>query len=134
MCINVDAASVDELKRYIQTCSAEELKALAQQLGLKTEEPGLAGACTACPFNDGVTEEATEAQNLGCLPSSWDIMEMKRKSGHNWACHDDESRICTGFCHRAKEEGLSVTSGNLIRYVTWYHEGEAAAITEAANR
>ena len=76
---------------------------------------GFKGTCPACPFNEGMNEEGTEAQFLGCLPSGGDILQMKRDTGNNWACHDHDSRVCTGLCLHAKEHGLDVSKGELIR-------------------
>jgi GNAT superfamily N-acetyltransferase len=100
---------------------------------LKTdlETGGLRGACTSCPFNDGLTEEAAQAQNFGCLPTAHDIVVMKRQTGQNWACHDDESKACAGLCHGAKDAGVDLSEGGLIRYSSWYHHGQDAAIEEA---
>ncbi len=95
------------------------------------EDGTLKGSCISCPFNDGVTFEASEGQNLGCLPSGYDIIQMKRRSGQNWACHDDESKVCSGLCHSAKDAGLDLSEGGLVRYSSWYHAGEEAAVDEA---
>ncbi len=92
---------------------------------------GLKGSCPGCPFNDGYTEEAAMGQNYGCLPSGADILRIKRETGQNWACHDDERRTCAGLCHAARTEGLDLTQGNLVRYSSWYQAGEAAAVHEA---
>jgi hypothetical protein len=43
-----------------------------------------------------------------------DILDMKRTTGNNWACHDDDSKICTGLCLHAKENNLDVSKGALI--------------------
>lgn len=89
------------------------------------------GTCISCPFNDGLTHAASDAQNLGCLPTPFDIVQMKRESGQNWACHDDETKVCAGLCHRAKDEGLDLSQGGLIRYSSWYHAGQDEALEEA---
>lgn len=89
------------------------------------------GTCVSCPFNDGFTFSASEAQNLGCLPTPYDIIQMKKSSGQNWACHDDETTLCAGLCHQAKEANLDLTQGGLIRYSSWYHAGQNEAIEEA---
>lgn len=99
-------------------------------MNLQTEG-GLKGACVSCPFNDGLTDEASQAQNYGCLPTAGDIVAMKRETGQNWACHSDESRVCSGLCHSAKETGLDLGSGGLVRYSSWYHAGQEAAVDEA---
>lgn len=89
------------------------------------------GSCVSCPFNDGLTFAASEAQNYGCLPTAGEIVAMKRETGQNWACHDDESRVCSGLCHVAKDESLDLAQGGLIKYSTWYHQGQEASVKEA---
>jgi len=95
------------------------------------DEPGHKGACQGCPFNEGMTDEADMAQGYGCLPSGYDIIQMKKASGHNWACHSDENKVCAGLCHQAKDKNLNLAEGNLIRYSSWFHAGEEAALEEA---
>lgn len=72
---------------------------------------------------------------------------MKRKSGHNWACHSNENRICAGFVDfvnyheefytdclgpaKHKFSDLDVNRGGLISYKHWYHEGEDEALRKA---
>ena len=93
---------------------------------------GLKGTCGGCPFNAGLTEEADQAQNYGCLPSPGDIIQMKRQTGGTWACHSDESRMCAGLCHAAKPAQLDLSTGALVSYRTWYHEGPEAALAQSA--
>ena len=81
--------------------------------------------CTACPFS--TSEEAEQTQNWGCLPSPFEILEMKRTADKNWPCHEDETRICAGFVSRCRELGLDYKSGPLASYQRWYHEGAEAA-------
>ncbi|WP_216833402.1 hypothetical protein [Bacillus velezensis] len=89
------------------------------------------GGCISCPFSH--SEEAEMAQNYGCLPTPQQIVEMKEKSGHNWACHSDETILCGGFAKYIKRNrpDLNINEGQLISYETWDHEGEAKAIQEA---
>lgn len=89
------------------------------------------GGCITCPFSCG--EEAETVQNYGCLPDSYDIVRMKKESGHNWGCHSDETKICGGLVTFIKENNLDldINSGGIIKYDTWYHEGEEVAINEA---
>ena len=96
------------------------------------DEVGHKGACASCPFNEGMTAEADQAQNYGCLPTSGDIIHMKKRSGQNWACHSDENSVCAGLCHQAKPNNLDLSEGGLIRYSSWFHAGEEAALDEAA--
>lgn len=92
---------------------------------------GHKGSCLTCPFNAAFVEEAARVENFGCLPTAGEIVTMKRESGQNWACHDDESRVCAGLCATAKKEGLDLSRGGLISYRSWYHNGQAAALEEA---
>lgn len=91
--------------------------------------------CTHCPF--AFTDESEYVQELGCLPSPWDIIKMKRKSDHNWACHSNEKVICSGFVEFVKEypsykyADLDMGVGGLISYESWYQEGEEEAIRKA---
>jgi hypothetical protein len=72
-------------------------------------------ACNSCPFNDGLTQEASYVQNMGCLPSSYDIINLKKETGHNWACHSNNEKICSGLKETNKEKnlGLNMKSGGL---------------------
>ncbi|WP_342490426.1 hypothetical protein [Bacillus sp. FSL R5-0443] len=92
------------------------------------------GGCISCPFSH--SEEAEMAQNYGCLPTPQQIVEMKEKSGHNWACHSDETVLCGGFAKYIKRNrpDLNINEGQLIAYETWDHEGEAKAIQEANSK
>lgn len=92
------------------------------------------GGCMSCPFSH--SDEAEMAQNYGCLPTPKQIIEMKEKSGHNWACHSDETVLCGGFAKYIKRNrpDLNINKGQLISYETWCHEGEGKAIQEANSR
>lgn len=89
------------------------------------------GGCVSCPFS--YNDEADQAQNYGCLPTRWDIIKMKEKSGHNWACHYDETVLCGGFARHVIEEraDLDIKEGSLISYNDWVNEGEMTAIVKA---
>lgn len=89
------------------------------------------GGCVTCPFS--CNAEAEQVQNYGCLPTPFNIIDMKAKSGHNWSCHHDANVLCGGFASFIKTErpDLDIHKGNLISYETWYHKGEEAAIIEA---
>jgi len=75
---------------------------------------GFKGTCSSCPFNEGMNEDGTMTQNLGCLPSAGDVLQLKRTTGDNWACHTDDSKVCTGLCLHAKEYDLDMSKGQLI--------------------
>lgn len=102
------------------------------QIDIIEDHGGHKGSCVSCPFNDNLTEEASQAQDYGCLPSGYDIIKMKRRTGHNWACHDDENKVCAGLCHAANPKELDLSQGDLVRYSSWYRVGEEAALEEAS--
>lgn len=52
--------------------------------------------CKSCPFNY-FSEESNYAQDMGCLPSPKDILEIKDTTGNNWACHSNNKRVCAGL-------------------------------------
>lgn len=80
--------------------------------------------CSGCPFNYG-NPTSEVAQNLGCLPTPWEIMDIKRNSNKNWSCHEDETKLCPGFIERAKELKLNYKEGSLGSYEAWYYTGKA---------
>lgn len=92
------------------------------------------GGCTTCPFS--YSEEADYAQNTGCLPTRQGIIELKEKSGHNWACHYDETVLCGGFARYLMETrpDLNVKEGGLISYDDWSEKGDIIAIVNAFKR
>lgn len=75
----------------------------------------IAKKCDTCPFNDGYNEEATRAQNYGCLPTKFDILDAKDQRGEDWMCHSDETKICGGLAAERK-----VGDGKPILYSKWY--------------
>ena len=58
------------------------------------------------------------AQNSGCLPGPWEIIQMKIETGNNWACHSNCNRICQGMVQNAEVfpngSQLDFTTGELI--------------------
>lgn len=89
--------------------------------------------CSSCPF--AFTDESEYVQNLGCLPEPFELVEMKRKTGHNWSCHEEPRKLCGGFARHIKEyhKDLDVKKGFLINSKVWLEEGEDVAIA-LANR
>lgn len=74
-------------------------------------------SCVTCPFS--FTHEAENLCNLGCLPSVYEIMQIKKETGLNWACHDDESKICGGYVEFANDKGIDYKSGGLAVLSKW---------------
>jgi hypothetical protein len=80
------------------------------------------GMCNSCPFNH--TEESEMVQNYGCLRSKKEILQLKDETGHNWACHTNNKRVCDGL----KKE-RDVSSGNRylqpcenMEWISWDEE------------
>ena len=71
--------------------------------------------CIACPFNDGITEEATIGQNYGCLPTSQDMIERFDLVGEALSCHENDCLACRGLSAVRKTGGVTVAP-----YSGWY--------------
>lgn len=89
------------------------------------------GGCVTCPFSSN--DEAFDVQNLGCLPSAYDIVQLKEKTNQNWSCHGDSTVLCGGFARYVSEKrpDLDVKTGGLINYDTYANHGEYVALLEA---
>jgi len=59
--------------------------------------------CT-CPF--AFTDASEIAQNYGCLPSQYNIIQMKIKFNKTWACHDEPTIPCIGAINYLKDYNL----------------------------
>lgn len=92
------------------------------------------GGCVTCPFS--YNDKSDYAQNTGCLPSSYEIIEMKRSTGHNWSCHGDSTVLCGGFVKRVREKhpDLNLSEGSLISFDEWSEEGQDSAVAKADER
>lgn len=66
----------------------------------------------ACPF--APTEESEIVQNYGCLPTRYEIRQMRIKHGKSWACHKDHSKPCLGAILDLKEHGHDYKVNELI--------------------
>jgi len=47
-----------------------------------------------CPFS--FTGESDYIQNLGCLPTPYDIVTMRVDYGKTWSCHSNPRKPCLG--------------------------------------
>lgn len=89
--------------------------------------------CRACPF--AFTNESESIQNLGCLPSPYEIMVLRRETGRSWSCHEDDTKPCAGQIKFCREEGFDhKVIKPLITYTKWYHDGVADLLEEATQR
>lgn len=75
--------------------------------------------CNACPFNDGWNEEATIAQNYGCLPTALDMIDLFQKTGLAMSCHNNDRRACSGLCNHIPESRRAT----VYPYSQWYQNG-----------
>jgi hypothetical protein len=75
--------------------------------------------CDGCPFNDGITEEATHAQNLGCLPTPLEMVDAAKNRQVAISCHMVQHKPCKGLSESVSTEGMSV-----LPYSQWYRGGK----------
>jgi len=72
--------------------------------------------CEGCPFNDGLTEQATMAQNLGCLPSNLDMIKHFDDKHESMSCHERQNKPCAGLSEVRKTK-----NNKILKYEDWYH-------------
>lgn len=61
-------------------------------MNLETGINDMRFCCSACP-NSG-SDEHTNLENLGCLPSYWEVQSML-KNDVVWACHNNINKPCS---------------------------------------
>ena len=69
--------------------------------------PSYCSTLGSYPFADST--ESMIAENSDCLPTQYDIIEMRVKHGKTWACHSDESKPCKGALRAMRERGIECT-------------------------
>lgn len=82
----------------------------------------MSAECKTCPF--AFSDESENVQNLGCLPTPQEILRIKRDTGKNWACHDNESRPCAGYVRAARKLGIDYRSGGVMTYSEWWTQAD----------
>lgn len=75
--------------------------------------------CPACPFNDGLNEEATRVQNYGCLPTKFDNLTMFDELGVSISCHET-GQLCRGLL----EERPAAAGQPVMPYSVWYQQAD----------
>lgn len=71
--------------------------------------------CNDCPFNDGVTEEACQAQNWGCLPTKEEMVRIHEHYGVSLSCHERQYMACIGL-----SEVVDTDEDKVCSYSDWY--------------
>lgn len=72
--------------------------------------------CNGCPFNDGFTLEATQAQNWGCLPTQEDMVSKWDNEQVALSCHEHNNKPCKGLVNFRPEAAF----GKVLSYSNWY--------------
>ena len=60
-----------------------------------------------CPF--AFTDASELAQNYACLPTPYQIIQMRVVHGRTWACHNNPSKPCLGAMEYLKINNLPFT-------------------------
>jgi hypothetical protein len=79
--------------------------------------PASAKPCEACPFNDGLTDAASQVQNYGCLPTPGDNIRTFDKTGQSIGCHNG-----TGHCLGLLQHRPQAVLCPVLTYEQWYQQ------------
>lgn len=82
----------------------------------------MSSKCQGCPFNDGLTEEACEGQNYGCLPTPQEMISIHERYGVSLSCHDRQHMACVGLA-----ELVDTSEDEVCAYSDWYQGKEVFA-------
>jgi len=72
--------------------------------------------CNGCPFNDGLTDEASQLQNYGCLPTAKEMLDHFDQRGSSISCHGNPDRLCRGLSSMRPE----AINHPIRDYSDWY--------------
>jgi hypothetical protein len=77
--------------------------------------------CLGCPFN--MNEISEQAQNWGCLPPPYEILNIKRNHGYNWECHEGTGKVCGGFVAACRDSNIDYKTGPLLDTTEYLRTG-----------
>lgn len=92
----------NEIIALVKLHDSKEAEELAAELYPKDRV--VCSSVGSCP---GAASHSSEyVQSMGCLPSLYDIVQMKVKHGKTWACHSDYTKPCIGAMRELKRRNL----------------------------
>lgn len=68
--------------------------------------------CSGCPFNL-FSFESEQAQNYGCLPDPWTIVDYYQEGRGHWKCHEAK-RKCRGLAQAKKQLEIQGTQSERL--------------------
>lgn len=82
--------------------------------------------CEACPFREGESQAANEAQNYTCLPTAGDNLHMFDRVGVSISCHEN-GKLCRGLL----AERPAAKDRPVLTYERWYQSPDPVAAAQA---
>lgn len=73
--------------------------------------------CQGCPINIH-TEYGEKISDYGCLPCFSDVLKWYQDTGKVWACHEMNTKPCTGFLKICKEKGIKISIDKNTKLIT----------------